>query len=209
MLVPFELLSTHLGWSSFPLYAPDSFIFCHHRGSVLAGTVRTVWQSSNGYQCEQKLTYLSGHLKREVIGLESLVSSGKCILEGVKHTQMIDISFSLSLCISVWSIGEGAPEETEKRDDSQRSTLFVEKPQSGSVSVGKCLKAKWKATPREKDTEAEPGKVCAVPMTFSFFLLLQGIPLILVGCELHSSKTRRTVQREAKRNCLIQDKLKI
>ncbi|XP_074757255.1 myosin-binding protein C, slow-type [Athene noctua] len=37
---------------------------------------------------------------------------------------------------SVWSIGEGAPEETEKRDDSQRSTLFVEKPQSGSVSVG-------------------------------------------------------------------------
>ncbi|XP_069663579.1 myosin-binding protein C, slow-type isoform X3 [Haliaeetus albicilla] len=37
---------------------------------------------------------------------------------------------------SVWSIGEGAPEETEKRDDSQKSTLFIEKPQSGSVSVG-------------------------------------------------------------------------
>ncbi|XP_025939673.1 myosin-binding protein C, slow-type [Apteryx rowi] len=36
----------------------------------------------------------------------------------------------------VWSIGEGAPEETEKHDDSQRSTLFIEKPQSGSVSVG-------------------------------------------------------------------------
>ncbi|XP_064893751.1 myosin-binding protein C, slow-type isoform X13 [Columba livia] len=36
----------------------------------------------------------------------------------------------------VWSLGEGAPEETEKRDDSQRSTLFVEKPQSGTVSVG-------------------------------------------------------------------------
>ncbi|XP_009558814.2 myosin-binding protein C, slow-type isoform X1 [Cuculus canorus] len=36
----------------------------------------------------------------------------------------------------VWSLGEGAPEEGEKRDDSQRSTLFVEKPQSGSVSVG-------------------------------------------------------------------------
>ncbi|XP_010183252.1 PREDICTED: myosin-binding protein C, slow-type [Mesitornis unicolor] len=36
----------------------------------------------------------------------------------------------------VWSLGEGAPEETEKRDDSQRSTLFIEKPQSGTVSVG-------------------------------------------------------------------------
>ncbi|XP_071674243.1 myosin-binding protein C, slow-type isoform X7 [Patagioenas fasciata] len=36
----------------------------------------------------------------------------------------------------VWSLGEGAPEETDKRDDSQRSTLFVEKPQSGTVSVG-------------------------------------------------------------------------
>ncbi|OWK58321.1 Myosin-binding protein C, slow-type [Lonchura striata] len=47
---------------------------------------------------------------------------------------MIDIS--PSLCISVWSLGEGAPEESEKRDDSQRSTLFVEKPQSGTVSVG-------------------------------------------------------------------------
>ncbi|KAF2979800.1 hypothetical protein EK904_012824 [Melospiza melodia maxima] len=38
---------------------------------------------------------------------------------------------------SVWSLGEGAPEESEKRDDdAQRSTLFVEKPQSGTVSVG-------------------------------------------------------------------------
>ncbi|XP_030912888.1 myosin-binding protein C, slow-type isoform X2 [Geospiza fortis] len=37
----------------------------------------------------------------------------------------------------VWSLGEGAPEESEKRDDdAQRSTLFVEKPQSGTVSVG-------------------------------------------------------------------------
>lgn len=66
---------------------------------------------------------------------------------------MIDIS--LSLCISVWSIGEGAPEETEKRDDSQRSTLFIEKPQSGSVSVGKCLETKSKATPRDTEPEAE------------------------------------------------------
>ncbi|XP_048158343.1 myosin-binding protein C, slow-type isoform X10 [Corvus hawaiiensis] len=37
---------------------------------------------------------------------------------------------------SVWSLGEGAPEESEKRDDTQRSTLFIEKPQSGTVSVG-------------------------------------------------------------------------
>ncbi|XP_064893707.1 myosin-binding protein C, slow-type isoform X8 [Columba livia] len=43
---------------------------------------------------------------------------------------------SLSTPPAVWSLGEGAPEETEKRDDSQRSTLFVEKPQSGTVSVG-------------------------------------------------------------------------
>lgn len=60
------------------------------------------------------------------------------------------IDNSLSLCISVWSLGEGAPEETEKHDDSQRSTLFVEKPQSGTVSVGKYLETKSKATSRER-----------------------------------------------------------
>ncbi|XP_074863618.1 myosin-binding protein C, slow-type isoform X2 [Carettochelys insculpta] len=37
---------------------------------------------------------------------------------------------------SVWSLGDGTEEEPEKHDDSQRSTLFVEKPQSGSVNVG-------------------------------------------------------------------------
>ncbi|XP_030400152.1 myosin-binding protein C, slow-type isoform X1 [Gopherus evgoodei] len=37
---------------------------------------------------------------------------------------------------SVWSLGDGTPEETEKHDDSQRSTLFIEKPQGGSVNVG-------------------------------------------------------------------------
>lgn len=116
---------------------------------------------------------------------------------------------SLSLCISVWSIGEGAPEETEKRDDSQRSTLFVEKPQSGSVSVGKCLETKSKATFRETETEADPGKVHAVPVTLNFCPQLQVLPLILVGCELHSLKSKRTVRREGKTNCLIQDKLKI
>lgn len=167
----------------------------------------TMWEPSNGCQCEQKLRYLSGHLKREVIGLESLVSSGKCILEAVKHVRMIDIS--LSLCISVWSLGEGAPEETEKRDDSQRSTLFVEKPQSGSVSVGKCLETKSKATSRETETEADPEKLCVVPPTLGFFPQLQVLPLILAGCELHSLKAKRTVRREAKPNCLIQDKLKI
>ncbi|XP_074863629.1 myosin-binding protein C, slow-type isoform X3 [Carettochelys insculpta] len=36
----------------------------------------------------------------------------------------------------VWSLGDGTEEEPEKHDDSQRSTLFVEKPQSGSVNVG-------------------------------------------------------------------------
>lgn len=146
MLVPFELLKTHLGWSGSPLFLPDSFIFCHHRVSVLAGTVHNV--TAKQWMSMWTKTYLSGHLKREVIGLESLVSSGKCILEGVKHTQMTDIS--LSLCISVWSLGEGAPEETEKRDDSQRSTLFVEKPQSGTVSVGKYLETKSKATSRQR-----------------------------------------------------------
>uniref|UniRef100_A0A8C4WSQ5 Myosin-binding protein C, slow-type n=1 Tax=Gopherus evgoodei TaxID=1825980 RepID=A0A8C4WSQ5_9SAUR len=35
-----------------------------------------------------------------------------------------------------WSLGDGTPEETEKHDDSQRSTLFIEKPQGGSVNVG-------------------------------------------------------------------------
>ncbi|XP_039339520.1 myosin-binding protein C, slow-type isoform X2 [Mauremys reevesii] len=37
---------------------------------------------------------------------------------------------------SVWSLGDGTPEEPEKLDDSQRSTLFIEKPQGGSVNVG-------------------------------------------------------------------------
>ncbi|XP_029768678.1 myosin-binding protein C, slow-type isoform X1 [Terrapene carolina triunguis] len=37
---------------------------------------------------------------------------------------------------SVWSLGDGTPEEPEKHDNSQRSTLFIEKPQGGSVNVG-------------------------------------------------------------------------
>ncbi|XP_067856094.1 myosin-binding protein C, slow-type [Heptranchias perlo] len=37
---------------------------------------------------------------------------------------------------SVWSCGEASTEELEKHDDSKRSTLFVEKPQSGVVTVG-------------------------------------------------------------------------
>ncbi|KAM4746782.1 myosin-binding protein C, slow-type isoform 31-T31 [Rhinophrynus dorsalis] len=40
----------------------------------------------------------------------------------------------------VWSVGEGQPEEAEKHDDSQRSTLFIEKPISGTVSVGGDIK---------------------------------------------------------------------
>lgn len=60
----------------------------------------SMWQPSNGCQCEQKLTYLSGHLKREVIGLESSVSSGKCILEGVEACSD-DWHFPLSLHLSV------------------------------------------------------------------------------------------------------------
>lgn len=116
------------------------------------------------------------------------------------------INISLSLCILVWSIGEGAPEESEKRDDSQMSTLFIEKPQSGSVSVGKCLETKSKATPIETGTEAEARKICAVLVTLSFCPQLRQI---VVGCELYFSKTKRTVQREAKPNCLIQGKLKI
>uniref|UniRef100_A0A8B9BSX7 Myosin-binding protein C, slow-type n=1 Tax=Anser brachyrhynchus TaxID=132585 RepID=A0A8B9BSX7_9AVES len=75
-------------------------------------------------------------------------------MEGVKHAQIIDIS--LSPCISVWSIGDGAPEETEKRDDSQRSTLFVEKPQSGSVSVGKCGNITFIAKVEAKDLLRKP-----------------------------------------------------
>uniref|UniRef100_A0A803T1J7 Myosin binding protein C1 n=1 Tax=Anolis carolinensis TaxID=28377 RepID=A0A803T1J7_ANOCA len=37
---------------------------------------------------------------------------------------------------SVWSMGDGAPEEAEKQDNSQKSVLFIEKPKSGSISVG-------------------------------------------------------------------------
>ncbi|XP_061494830.1 myosin-binding protein C, slow-type isoform X2 [Rhineura floridana] len=37
---------------------------------------------------------------------------------------------------SVWSTGDGPPEEGEKQDNSQKSVLFVEKPKGGSISVG-------------------------------------------------------------------------
>ncbi|XP_015277583.1 PREDICTED: myosin-binding protein C, slow-type isoform X7 [Gekko japonicus] len=37
---------------------------------------------------------------------------------------------------SVWSMGDGAPEEGEKPDNSQKSVLFIEKPKGGSISVG-------------------------------------------------------------------------
>ncbi|XP_072408096.1 myosin-binding protein C, slow-type isoform X3 [Chiloscyllium punctatum] len=37
---------------------------------------------------------------------------------------------------SVWSCGEAATEELAKLDDSTRSTLFIEKPQNGTVTVG-------------------------------------------------------------------------
>ncbi|KAM4675224.1 myosin-binding protein C, slow-type isoform 6-T6 [Discoglossus pictus] len=40
----------------------------------------------------------------------------------------------------VWSLGEGQPGDADKRDDSQRSTLFIDKPCSGSVSVGGDIK---------------------------------------------------------------------
>ncbi|XP_029455573.1 myosin-binding protein C, slow-type isoform X1 [Rhinatrema bivittatum] len=41
---------------------------------------------------------------------------------------------------SVWSIGEGTPEEADKRKDSERSTLFIGKPESGSVNEGGDIK---------------------------------------------------------------------
>lgn len=116
-------------------------------------------------------------------------------MEGVKHAQIIDIS--LFFCISVWSIGDGAPEETEKRDDSQRSTLFIEKPQSGSVSVGKCLETKLKATSRETETEK---RYVHVRQHSSFCPQLQILPLILAGCEVHSLKAKQNLKSEAKIN---------
>ncbi|KAM3924108.1 myosin-binding protein C, slow-type isoform 8-T8 [Leptodactylus fuscus] len=39
-----------------------------------------------------------------------------------------------------WSLGEGQPDDADKRDNSQRSTLFIEKPNSGTVSVGGDIK---------------------------------------------------------------------
>ncbi|KAM5170462.1 myosin-binding protein C, slow-type isoform 5-T5 [Mantella aurantiaca] len=41
---------------------------------------------------------------------------------------------------SVWSLGEGQPDDVDKRDDSQRSTLFIQKPNSGTVGVGGDIK---------------------------------------------------------------------
>ncbi|XP_073507607.1 myosin-binding protein C, slow-type isoform X31 [Phyllobates terribilis] len=41
---------------------------------------------------------------------------------------------------SAWSHGDGQPEDADKRDNSQRSTLFIEKPNSGTVSVGGDIK---------------------------------------------------------------------
>ncbi|KAG8578361.1 hypothetical protein GDO81_010463 [Engystomops pustulosus] len=39
-----------------------------------------------------------------------------------------------------WSHGEGQPDDAEKRDNSQLSTLFIEKPNSGTVGVGGDIK---------------------------------------------------------------------
>ncbi|KAK1168881.1 myosin-binding protein C, slow-type-like isoform X4 [Acipenser oxyrinchus oxyrinchus] len=36
----------------------------------------------------------------------------------------------------VWSLGEAPPDDTDKPEDTPRSTLLIEKPQSGSVTVG-------------------------------------------------------------------------
>ncbi|XP_077195901.1 myosin-binding protein C, slow-type isoform X7 [Paroedura picta] len=41
-----------------------------------------------------------------------------------------------SVPAKVWSMGDGAPEEGEKPDNSQKSVLFIEKPKGGSISVG-------------------------------------------------------------------------
>ena len=42
------------------------------------------------------------------------------------------------MCSTVWSLGEGQPvEELEKQlENTQLSTLLIEQPQSGSISVG-------------------------------------------------------------------------
>ncbi|XP_077121725.1 myosin-binding protein C, slow-type isoform X7 [Ranitomeya variabilis] len=39
-----------------------------------------------------------------------------------------------------WSLGDGQPDDADKRDNSQRSTLFIDKPNSGTVSVGGDIK---------------------------------------------------------------------
>ncbi|XP_069829465.1 myosin-binding protein C, slow-type isoform X13 [Dendropsophus ebraccatus] len=49
-------------------------------------------------------------------------------------------SRSLERKDSAWSLGEGQPDDADKRDNSQRSTLFIEKPNSGTVSVGGDIK---------------------------------------------------------------------
>lgn len=41
-------------------------------------------------------------------------------------------------------MGDGAPEEGEKQDNSQKSVLFLEKPKGGSISVGKYKNKKRK-----------------------------------------------------------------
>ncbi|XP_018412130.1 PREDICTED: myosin-binding protein C, slow-type [Nanorana parkeri] len=41
---------------------------------------------------------------------------------------------------SVWFLGEGQPDDADKRDNSQRTTLFIEKPNSGTVNVGGDIK---------------------------------------------------------------------
>ncbi|XP_069620387.1 myosin-binding protein C, slow-type isoform X6 [Ranitomeya imitator] len=41
---------------------------------------------------------------------------------------------------SAWSLGDGQPDDADKRDNSQRSTLFIDKPNSGTVSVGGDIK---------------------------------------------------------------------
>ncbi|KAG8578360.1 hypothetical protein GDO81_010463 [Engystomops pustulosus] len=51
-----------------------------------------------------------------------------------------DESSSTSTPPPAWSHGEGQPDDAEKRDNSQLSTLFIEKPNSGTVGVGGDIK---------------------------------------------------------------------
>ncbi|XP_069085128.1 myosin-binding protein C, slow-type isoform X9 [Pleurodeles waltl] len=77
-----------------------------------------------------------GPEKAKDVEASDMTSSSEDEDESAPNTAAQDGNASKDRKDSVGSVGEGHPEGAEKRDNSQLSTLFVEKPHGGTINVG-------------------------------------------------------------------------